>query len=127
MRANLSGAFIPISGNRILWGETVSAAIRFGKGLSADLVQEIRAASGEQTASTGQISTAIQQLNQVVQQNASAAEELSASAQELSAQAEQLKDAIAFFKVGDVVTVGLIAAEEPGLPKKKGHTLGLKI
>ncbi len=68
---------------------------------TAELVQEISAASKEQTAGADQINSAIQQLNQVIQQNAGAAEEMSSTAEELSSQAEQLQSTIAFFKVGD--------------------------
>ena len=68
---------------------------------TAELVQEISAASKEQTSGADQINSAIQQLNQVIQQNAGAAEEMSSTAEELSSQAEQLRIAIAFFKVGD--------------------------
>jgi X-X-X-Leu-X-X-Gly heptad repeat protein len=68
---------------------------------TAELVQEISAASKEQTAGADQINSAIQQLNQVIQQNAGAAEEMSSTAEELSSQAEQLQSTIAFFKVGE--------------------------
>ncbi|MFZ5996733.1 MAG: methyl-accepting chemotaxis protein [Nitrospirota bacterium] len=66
---------------------------------TAELVQEITAASAEQNAGAEQINKAIQQLDQVIQQNASAAEEMASTAEELSSQAEQLQSAIAFFKV----------------------------
>src|SRR5574341_923592 len=66
---------------------------------TAELVQEISAASKEQAGGADQINGAIQQLNQVIQQNAGAAEEMSSTAEELSSQAEQLQDAIAFFRV----------------------------
>ncbi len=66
---------------------------------TAELVQEISAASKEQTTGADQINGAIQQLNQVIQQNAGAAEEMSSTAEELSSQAEQLQDTISFFKV----------------------------
>jgi methyl-accepting chemotaxis protein len=68
---------------------------------TAELVQEISAASREQTTGADQINSAIQQLNQVIQQNAGAAEEMSSTAEELSSQAEQLQSTIAFFKDGD--------------------------
>ena len=71
---------------------------------TAQLVQEITAASNEQNAGADQINSAIQQLNQVVQQNASAAEEMSSTAEELSSQALQLQDTIAFFKIDDTGT-----------------------
>ncbi len=63
------------------------------------MVQEISAASAEQTNGATQINGAIQQMNTVTQQNASASEELSSSAEELASQAEQLKDIISFFQV----------------------------
>jgi methyl-accepting chemotaxis protein len=66
---------------------------------TAELVQEISAASREQTSGAEQINGAIQQLNQVVQQNAGATEEIASTAEELASQAEQLKTTIAFFKV----------------------------
>ncbi len=68
---------------------------------TAELVQEISAASKEQTSGADQINGAIQQLNQVIQQNAGAAEEMSSTAEELSSQAQQLQGTIAFFKVDE--------------------------
>jgi methyl-accepting chemotaxis protein len=66
---------------------------------TSGLVQEISAASKEQTTGVDQINTAIQQLNQVIQQNAGAAEEMASTAEELSAQAEQLQETVSFFKI----------------------------
>jgi methyl-accepting chemotaxis protein len=66
---------------------------------TAELVQEIAAASGEQNAGANQINRAIQQLDQVIQQNASASEEMSSTAEELSSQAEELQASISFFRV----------------------------
>ncbi len=66
---------------------------------TAELVQEINAASGEQNTGADQINKAIQQLDQVVQQNAAAAEEMSSTAEELASQAEHLQSAIEFFRV----------------------------
>ena len=66
---------------------------------TAELVQEISAASREQTSGSDQINSAIQQLNQVIQQNAGAAEEMASTSEELSAQAQQLQGTISFFKV----------------------------
>jgi len=68
---------------------------------TAELVQEISAASNEQNTGADQINKAIQQLDQVIQQNAGAAEEMSSTSEELSSQAEQLQDTIGFFKTGD--------------------------
>ena len=66
---------------------------------TADLIQEISAATNEQNIGAGQINEAIQQLDQVIQQNASTSEELASTSEELSGQAQQLQESIAFFKV----------------------------
>jgi methyl-accepting chemotaxis protein len=68
---------------------------------TSDLVQEITAASEEQSSGVGQINGAVGQLSQTTQQNASSSEELAATAEEMSGQAEQLQQAMAFFKVSD--------------------------
>jgi len=66
---------------------------------TADLIQEIAAASAEQNSGAEQINKAIQQLDQVVQQNASASEEMASTSEELSSQAEQLMSTMSFFRV----------------------------
>ncbi|MEW5747153.1 MAG: MCP four helix bundle domain-containing protein [Nitrospirota bacterium] len=68
---------------------------------TAELVQEITAASSEQNAGAEQINKAIQQLDQVIQQNAGASEEVASTSEELASQAEQLQSTIAFFKIDD--------------------------
>ncbi|BBP83561.1 methyl-accepting chemotaxis protein [Pseudomonas sp. Pc102] len=66
---------------------------------TSDLVQEIAAASEEQTTGVSQINTAMSQLSEITQQSASSAEELAATAEEMSGQAEQLQQLMDFFKV----------------------------
>jgi methyl-accepting chemotaxis protein len=66
---------------------------------TSNLVQEITAASEEQSAGVGQINSAITQLSQTTQQNASSSEELAATAEEMSGQAEQLQQTMSFFKL----------------------------
>ena len=68
---------------------------------TSDLVQEITAASEEQSSGVGQINVAVNQLSQTTQQNASSSEELAATAEEMSGQAEQLQQTMAFFRVAD--------------------------
>jgi len=80
---------------------------------TADLVQEIAAASQEQNSGADQINRAIQQLDQVVQQNASASEEMASTSEELSSQAEQLQSTMAFFRVD-----GATARRTPYRPVK---------
>ena len=79
---------------------------------TAELVQEISAASREQDSGTAQINKALQQLDVVIQQNASSAEEMSSTAEELAAQAGQLQSAIAFFQLEP--TRHRAAAPSPG-------------
>ncbi|MBX3619740.1 MAG: HAMP domain-containing protein [Rhizobacter sp.] len=66
---------------------------------TSDLVQEITAASEEQSSGVGQINAAVSQLSQTTQQNASSSEELAATSEEMSGQAEQLQQTMAFFKL----------------------------
>lgn len=67
---------------------------------TADLVQEITAASNEQNSGAGQINKAVQQLDKVIQQNAGSAEEMASTSEELSSQAQQLQAAISYFSLG---------------------------
>lgn len=66
---------------------------------TADLVQEISAASGEQDSGATQINQAIMQLDQVIQQNASFSEEMASMSEELAGQAASLSDTISFFSL----------------------------
>ncbi|KUM44669.1 chemotaxis protein [Pseudomonas sp. EpS/L25] len=70
-------------------------------GKTSELVQEIAAASEEQSSGASQINQAMLQLNQITQQNASASEELAATAEEMSGQAEQLQRLMGFFHAGE--------------------------
>ncbi|MCQ8117617.1 methyl-accepting chemotaxis protein [Methylomonas rosea] len=66
---------------------------------TSDLVQEIAAASQEQSAGVKQVNIAMSQMNQITQQNASASEELAATAEEMTSQAAQLQNLMSFFKI----------------------------
>lgn len=57
---------------------------------TTELVQEVSAASNEQSSGVAQINQAMSMVDQIAQQNASAAEELSATAEELAGQAKTL-------------------------------------
>jgi methyl-accepting chemotaxis protein len=77
---------------------------------TAELVQEIAAASREQDAGAEQINKAIQQLDQVIQSNASASEEMASTSEELSSQAVQLQQTMAFFQLNGHGRKALAAA-----------------
>jgi methyl-accepting chemotaxis protein len=68
---------------------------------TAELVQEISAASKEQDTGAEQINKALQQLEQVIQQNAAASEEMASTTEELTGQADQLVSALSFFRTED--------------------------
>jgi methyl-accepting chemotaxis protein len=72
---------------------------------TAELVQEVSAASNEQSAGVAQITKAMGQVDQVTQRNASAAEELASTAEEVSAHAESLNQIMSFFQLNDVVSL----------------------
>jgi len=90
-----------------LASKSVSVAERSGRLLAelvpsirqtAELVQEVAAASTEQSSGVTQINRAMSQVDAVTQRNASAAEEMSSTAEELASQAEQLQQLMTFFR-----------------------------
>jgi methyl-accepting chemotaxis protein len=93
--SKLSAESVKIAENA---GQTINMIIPDIK-RTAELVQEISAASNEQNSGAEQINSAIMQLDQVVQQNASASEESASMSEELAGQAEQMQDTISFFKL----------------------------
>ncbi|HUX52258.1 MAG TPA: methyl-accepting chemotaxis protein [Spirochaetia bacterium] len=91
---------------------------------TAELVQEISAASAEQNSGAGQIDKALNQLDSVIQQNAAAAEELASTSEELAAQAEQLNSTIDYFKVRvDTVTSTANSGNGSQVAARAGHTV----
>lgn len=93
---------------------------------TSDLVQEITAASEEQTTGLSQISTAMSQLNQATQQNASASEELAATAEEMSGQAEQLQQLMEFFHVASSASSAKERPSKEPIRKLSGASGGRK-
>jgi methyl-accepting chemotaxis protein len=72
---------------------------------TAELVQEISAASNEQSTGAGEINDAILQITQATQQNAAASEELSSTSEELTQQAVQLQQLMEFFTTTQLTAV----------------------
>ncbi len=64
---------------------------------TADMVQEVAAASNEQSAGVTQINKAMGEVDKVTQRNASAAEELAATAEEMAVQSQALERLMSFF------------------------------
>jgi len=88
---------------------------------TAELVQEISAASKEQDTGAEQINKALQQLEQVIQQNASAAEEMASTTEELTGQSDQLVSALSFFRTADN---GRLATVKTAVAKPTNAMLG---
>jgi methyl-accepting chemotaxis protein-1 (serine sensor receptor) len=91
-----------------LASSSVSTSVRAGRLLgeivpsiqsTSERVQEIAAASTEQSEAVVLIGGAMGQLSKATQQNASASEELAATSEELSAQAHQLVQSVSFFNI----------------------------
>jgi methyl-accepting chemotaxis protein len=68
-----------------------------------DIMAEITAASQEQSAGIEQVNQAITQMDEVTQQNAALVEQAAAAAESLEEQAGILAQAVAVFRVGDVI------------------------
>ncbi len=81
---------------------------------TSDLVQEITAASEEQSSGVGQINAAIGQLSQTTQQNAAGSEELASTAEEMSSQAEELQQTMAFFKLAHLAHAPVSSVRKRG-------------
>lgn len=93
-----------------LTGDSAKVAERAGEllekmvpdiGKTAELVQEITAASEEQASGVDQINISMQQLDKVTQQNAASSEELAAISAEMSSQAQALQQLISFFTLSN--------------------------
>ncbi|WP_334154834.1 methyl-accepting chemotaxis protein [Tepidimonas sp.] len=80
-------------------GARIGAIVEQIKGV-AQLINEISAASAEQSAGVGQIGEAVAMLDQGTQQNAALVEELSGAARSLHAQAERLAGAVSVWRTG---------------------------
>ena len=107
----LSGTTVTVSGKA---GEMLAKLVPDIQ-RTAELVQEITAASKEQDTGAEQINKALQQLEKVIQQNASASEEMAATTEELTAQSDQLVSALSFFRTeeGGHTSTSRTAATKP--------------
>ena len=93
-----------------LAGSSLEVADRAGKMISAmvpdikktaELVQEISAASHEQNLGAEQMSSAVQQLSMTIQQSSAESEEMASASENLAAEAESLQKVLSFFRTGE--------------------------
>jgi len=93
----LSSETVEVSGDAGRMLETLVPNIQ----RTADLVQEIAAASREQNTGAEQINMAIRELDRVIQQNAAAAEGAASTADALALQSDGLQEMVGYFTLGD--------------------------
>ena len=92
---------------------------------TAELVQEVTAASAEQSSGVTQINRAMAQVDTVTQRNASSAEELSSTAEELAAQSEQLQQLMTFFRVTEDKLIDSAKKQQEAVSHYKTVKMGL--
>ncbi|TBW06638.1 HAMP domain-containing protein [Azotobacter chroococcum subsp. isscasi] len=80
-------------------GRTMEEVVRSVQRVT-DIIDEISAASHEQSEGIGQVNTAIAQMDEVTQQNAALVQEASAASSSLAEQARHLEEAVAVFRLG---------------------------
>ncbi len=108
-------------------GQTIDTVVKDIRN-TAEKVQEISSASGEQSAGATQIQKAIMQLDTVIQHNAAASEELASMSEEMNAQALRLDETLAFFKLPErkyPAPLKTDAAETEALPPPRAERLAL--
>ncbi len=87
-----------------------------------DLINEISAATKEQTTGLGQINDAVMQLSDVTQQNAALVEESASAADSLNEQAQKLVEVVGVFKVGQERTVAKRMIADQGLAPSRARS-----
>ena len=81
----------------------------------ADIVNEIAAASQEQSAGIEQVNRAVTQMDEVTQQNAALVEEAAAAARAMQEQADRLQAQMAYFRVHEALVPAAQASMKPVL------------
>ena len=77
-----------------------------------DIIGEISAAAGEQSAGIGNVNVAVTELDQMTQQNAALVEESAAAAESLREQSRQLATVVASFRLAAGASAPAVAARE---------------
>jgi methyl-accepting chemotaxis protein len=94
-------------------------------GRTSDLVQEIAAASAEQTSGVAQITKTMTQMNQITQQNASSSEQLAATAEEMTSQTAHLQQMMRFFKTSNPTGRARTSPATPSAPGSRRTANGV--
>jgi methyl-accepting chemotaxis protein len=92
----------------------------------AEFLEEISAASREQTDGIEQITEGLSQVDQVTQSNTASAEESASASEELASQAEQLRSAISVFKLRGGNQAAALAQPEAALSSSNAHLVEIE-
>ena len=99
-------------------GETMNEVVTAVRRVT-DIMGEISAASGEQSAGVAQVGEAVTQMDQTTQQNAALVEEMAAATSSLSQQAKELVGVVAAFKIAhDERATAAVSMDRGDLPAK---------
>lgn len=96
------------------------AELQQGAGKVADVVDDISAASVEQSRGIAQVGQAVGHMDEVTQRNAALVEELAAASQAMARQMQALRDAVGIFRIGGPPA----QRREPGDPGCAAGALG---
>jgi len=100
-------------------GKTLGEIVNSVRKVS-DIIAEIAAASGEQSAGIEQVNQAITQLDEVTQQNAALVEEAAAASESMDDQAKTLNEMMNFFETGEDGSQAVVqAAPRAAAPVQK--------
>ena len=99
-------------------GQTMAEIVTSIKRVT-DIMAEISAASGEQSAGIEQVNQAITQMDEVTQQNAALVEEAAAAAESLEEQAQNLSTSVSVFKLDS--RTGMVLARGAAKPVAVAH------
>ncbi|MNR98700.1 Methyl-accepting chemotaxis protein II [compost metagenome] len=102
-------------------GKTMAEVVQSAENVTV-IMNEIAAASREQSAGISQVNIAITQMDEVTQQNAALVEQATAAAQAMADQAEQLRASVAVFRVSTAERSNGADSEKvlrPKMPEKK--------
>lgn len=108
-------------------GETITETVEAVRRV-ANIVEDIAAASAEQTQGIMQIGQAVSEMEQVTQQNAALVEEAAAAAQSLEEQAKNLTQVVSQFRLDGAETVAFAAPQlaKPAKPAVTATTVAVK-
>ncbi|ANH73966.1 hypothetical protein ACS15_2245 [Ralstonia insidiosa] len=108
-------------------GETIAETVEAVRRV-ANIVEDIAAASTEQTQGIMQIGQAVSEMEQVTQQNAALVEEAAAAAQSLEEQAKNLTQVVSQFRLDGAETVAFAAPQlaKPAKPAATAKSVAVK-